>query len=158
MDRLLTAEELGRRLSVHPTQLLRWVEEGRMPPPVLLPDRIPRWWWSTIVQWVDSLPAGGSKVDSLPAEPKTDRQPAKRQPADLPPLAQAILHVLRQHDGCWITGQEIAAEIGDVDRYSGTFNRAIRVLRECGLIESHSSYGYRYVPESTCQRGGAVTR
>ena len=55
--RLLTLEMAAAYLSTSTTTFKAWVAEKRMPPPVDMPGRIPRWNRVAIDQQVDALSA-----------------------------------------------------------------------------------------------------
>jgi predicted DNA-binding transcriptional regulator AlpA len=139
MERLLTADQIARRLSVNSRLIRAWWRAGRAPAPVRLPDGCLRWRSSEIAAWLAELPAATPGAPS-PAPP-TDRL------ATLPELGREIVQVLQEvgrEPGGWMPGAEIARRIGDdCDHTSGTWRRVMRQLRDLGLIQSDRLLGYR---------------
>jgi predicted DNA-binding transcriptional regulator AlpA len=42
-EQLLSVKAVAGLLSVHPKTVWRWVKEGRLPPPIYIASKLPRW-------------------------------------------------------------------------------------------------------------------
>lgn len=121
MDRLLPLRALTRLLAVEEATIRDWIAAGRFPAPVCLPDGQERWRSSAVTAWQALL-----------------GMVRQREPVDLknlPELAQEILQALTEMEDGWHPAREVAAKVGgEADNSAGNWGRAIKELREAGLI------------------------
>lgn len=79
------------------------------------------------------------------SENETDDVAEEEADTKVKAISRAIMALLRSTDA-WISGAEIAEMIGeDIDHRSGTFKRAMALLRDAGLVQPDNKRGYRAV-------------
>ena len=54
-NRLIGIKELVEMLGISESTLTRMIKEGRIPKPLYIAPRCPRWWLSDILKWLASL-------------------------------------------------------------------------------------------------------
>lgn len=140
MDDLLSLRALARMLMVRPTTIRGWARDGRFPPPLELPGGLPRWRVCDVAAWLNALghalPGGVGKGDSPPCDL-----------AGLGELARSILQALTEAGGEWVGGADLARLVGgDADHTTGSWRRAVRELKQAGMIETDQALGYRLRP------------
>ncbi len=160
MERMLTLRALAQRLSVSRRRILAWVAAGSFPSPVILPSGHRRWRAADVVSWMGTLARTREDVHQIEqgeaaewTEPEEATGEATASgPVDigaLPQMAQKMIRVLEDAKGRWMSGEEVAAKMGQgVDRNSGHFTRCVKRLKEAGLVDADQAMGYRLLEKA----------
>lgn len=159
MDRLLRLERVAELLDLSRDEARRMAEDGQLPTPVVLPGGQQRWRESDVSGWMMDLPTHieNDRVATLLPPDLATRDgiwqhdgnsvatEADAEPEDtkVQSCGRAMLKYLISKK-CWVSGEELAAKVDpDLDSRSGTFARAVKSLKDVGLIESSKTHGYR---------------
>jgi predicted DNA-binding transcriptional regulator AlpA len=142
LDRLLPLRALTRLLSVSAATIRGWIIAGEFPSPIELPNGRERWRASEVAIWQARLgePTRVDKQLQQADEPQEQQQDQEQQEVDidsLSELSQEILQALTEMEDGWHPSRTVAAKVSsDIDHNGGSWRRALRELREAGMIHS----------------------